>query len=128
MPEAGTSSALANFPTEASAVPGGREPVTHQLARLQVRALVNAGYLEQAACRLEPDAVRAWWADVLPKVTAIHDQHNQIFAALAEVRAQAKAKAGQRTDPITCPLCGRPAPRGATYCVWCGRWLAAPRI
>jgi hypothetical protein len=117
-------STLADFLTESTAVPGGREEAAQRLARLQLQALVGAGYLDSAACRVERDAVRAWWSDALPRVVAVHDEHNEIFAALATVAT----KSGQRADPITCPLCGRPAPRGATYCVWCGRWLAAPHV
>jgi hypothetical protein len=104
--------------------PFGNELTPELLVRLQCEALGRAGHLEPGACLVEQDAVEAWWVSVLPKVTAIRAEHDPIFAAIAQV----KPKPGQRNDPITCPLCGRPAPRGATYCVWCGRWLAAPHI
>lgn len=92
------------------------------LVRMQADALIRAGFLDAAACQVSEDDVESWWMGVLTRVAQIQQEHDPIFAAIA---GASKTKPGQRTDPITCPLCGRPAPRGATYCVWCGRWLAA---
>lgn len=100
----------------------GKQSDQRQLVRLQSDALFGAGYLDEGAGRLSADDLEAWWAGVLPQVTELRAEHDRIYAAIAPT---GKRKPGQRTDPITCPLCGRPAPRGATYCVWCGRWLAA---
>src|SRR5215217_1920992 len=97
---------------EISAPPIGRQSDRLQLARLQCEALVRAGYLDRTACRVEPAALQGWWAAALPGVVEIHEEHNRVFAAIVP---QGKLKPGQRADPITCPLCGRPAPRGATY-------------
>jgi hypothetical protein len=131
----------------------GRESGNQQLARLQARALRDAGFLEAAAC--QQGDVNGWWEGVWPQVCAVYEEQNPIFAAVAPDKP-GKGKKGrtgkqvdeddgndpvtafravltpipetkpvQRTDPITCPTCGRPAPRRATYCVWCGLWLAA---
>ena len=114
---------LAEIWAQETGTTDGEQTSARQLARLQSDALTRAGYLNPAACRVEPDDVEAWWTGVLPQVTEVRQAHDQIFAAIEH---NGTLKPGQRTDPITCPLCGRPAPRGATYCVWCGRWLAAP--
>jgi hypothetical protein len=105
-----------------SAPPIGSLSDRLQLSRIQCDALVRAGYLDAAACRGEVGDLEGWWSAVLPQVGEIHAEHDRIFAAIAP---KGNLKPGQRTDSITCPLCGRPAARGATYCVWCGCWLAA---
>jgi hypothetical protein len=105
-----------------SAPPIGTPSDQLQLSRIQCDALVKAGFLDRTVCRVEASGLEAWWAAALPSVVEIHEEHDRVFAAIAP---RGNPKPGQRTDPITCPLCGRPAPRGATYCVWCGCWLAA---
>jgi hypothetical protein len=126
-----------------SAPPGGHESPAQVLARLQSRALADDHYLDDKSCRVED--LSSWWTAALPQVMAVHEDQNRIFAAIttekpgksedddaiaafrAVLTPLPQSKSAPRTDPITCPSCGRPAPRRATYCVWCGGWLAARR-
>ncbi len=113
--------------------PGSGEMPYQRLARHLAYALAEAGYLNPTARGI--DNVYSWWEAVAPLVAETRDAHNPTFAAIAPPPPPPQRvpfdpaatlipappePPPPRTDPLTCTACGRPFPRSANFCVWCG--------
>jgi uncharacterized protein (DUF697 family) len=72
--------------------------------------------------RLKPEALKVLYADALERGRAaahsLMDKRPHVKLALPKPRARLFA------PPRACPACGKKAPKGATFCAFCGKPLS----
>jgi hypothetical protein len=71
--------------------------------------------------KLKPEALKAVYAEAL-------ERGRQVAKTLVAKRNVAQLEAPKRRfqlfqPPVVCPECGKKAPKGATFCAFCGKPL-----